>query len=278
MKNKIARNRKEFILQATKQQEKLSLLNRLKKFFIANMLMFLFATPFVVNDHLKRETNIDLIERIDGQRKISRTLNTFNFVRDRADYDFYSNYYTTYSEVRSDLVGIIAVKQMQILWTKEMIDNTARMLVYFNNDNSYMIDWRLALAIFAHESGMNPYKVSPKNFNGTRDFGIGQNNSDDIDRRFMIAVAVNKKLNLVNTKLISTNRLNLYAGVITTMMHLKEDRDAIVAYNKRNPRYALGPDNWIVGYNTGFNGMMNGMYRKAYVERIESNIKTIVDL
>lgn len=276
MKNKIAR--KEFILQVTKQQEKLSLTNRLRKFFIASAVMFVLAIPFVVNDHLKRETNIDLIERIDSQRKISRTLNTFNFTRDKADYDFYSNYYASYSEVRSDLVGIIAVKQMQPLWTKEMIDNTAHMLVYFNNDNSYMIDWRLALAIFAHESGMNPYKVSVKNSDGTRDFGIGQNNSGDIDRRFAIATVINRRLNLVDPKLVSTNRLNLYAGVITTMMHLKEDRDAIVAHNRRNPRYALGPDNWIVGYNTGFNGMMNGMYRKAYVERIESNIKTIVEL
>lgn len=273
MKRKISR--RDFLRRVSENHDKLNLANRLNKFMIASVLSFVLAIPFIINDYVQQKTNTNLIERIDGQRKISRSINTYNFLRNRNDYDFYSNYYVKPSEIRGEVIKMISLKGTQGLWTKEMIDNTSFCLAYFNNDNYFMLDWRVFLAIIAHESAMNPYRVSPTNFDGTRDYGIGQNNSRDIDWRFRQAVLFNKKILLINPKLINEHRLNLYAGLISTAIHLKEDRDEIISFNKRYPASPLGPDMWVVAYNSGMAGMMRGNYRKKYIEVVESHFNQI---
>ena len=271
-------DKKQFLEQAAKHESKNSLFARLERFMKACVIAFCISVPLYIHSYLVNHKNINLIESIDSKRQIARAFNTYNFLADKDEYGFYAMFYVTKDQVKSDLVDVINLKRNNRFWTAEMIDNTAELLTYFNNDDKFMIDYRIMLAIFAHESDLNPYIVSAPNFNGTRDYGIGQHNSCCIDDRFAQASMFNRKLGIIDNKLMSRDRLNVYAGVISTAQHLAYNREVLLAYNKTRAVGKLGPDHWIIGYNSGMGGLFSGGYTTKYLNKIEVNFERITEL
>lgn len=272
--------RKEKIRQLAEQHEKsrFDFNSALSKFFIYAIAAWVMAGALLAASLIEKETGYDVIESIDSKRRIVRSINTYNFLSREGDYDFYASSYVTVSEVQETLEKVVARKGKQHLWNKKMYRNAATILVFFNNHDEFQIDWRILLALFSHESQMNPHAVSRLNYDGTRDYGIGQHNSCCIDQRYRHAVAANGILKIVDPRIISADRGNLYAGMIATAIHMKENREVILRHNERNPYAQLGPDHWIIGYNSGISGVLRGMYRKKYLDLVEIDFKGIVEL
>ena len=72
--------------------------------------------------------------------------------------------------------------------------------------------------------------------------------------------------------------MNVYAGIIATAQHLAYSREVLLTYNKSHSLGKLGPDHWIIGYNSGMGGLLSGGYTTKYLTKIENNFEKITEL
>jgi hypothetical protein len=193
------------------------------------------------------------------------------------DENAFSSKFVTENEVKKDVIDTISFNNKK--WSKKNIDDLTHILQFGNNHEYFKIDYKIVLSILSHESKMNIYETSKKNFDGSYDYGIGQQNSYFYKKRFIKACIIKEKYNIVKTN-CTTDNFDIIAGAIATLLYLKENRDQLDNYGKTTGKH-ITFEKWIISYNSGLSGIIasirsrNDNYKISYLRKVSEEYKLI---